>query len=84
MFNIIATNGTQSVIGTTDTMFQVRQDGTIVTGHFDDTTNPIGTTRRTWVIPGIHTEITIRIPSQPSHSAKAAIVFLMDELFSVE
>jgi len=82
--HIQRTNGQTVATVKSDTMFQVRQDGTIVAGHFDDTTNPIGTTRRTWVIPGIHTEITIRIPSQPSHSAKAAIVFLMDELFSVE
>ena len=80
-FDIQRTNGSRGTISNADTMFQVRNSGQIVVGHFDQTTRPVGTIVREWIIPGNHNAVTIRIPAQPNSLAKSAIVELMDQLF---
>jgi len=63
-------------------MFIVDPDGTIVQSAADRVFGISDSRVAHWTSPGTHTSITIRIPRQPGESAKAAIVFLMDQFLS--
>lgn len=63
-----------------DRFFTIGTDGTIVASMIPQSTVANGSRVANWVTPGTHESHAISLPVRPSKAAKAAIMFLMDQL----